>query len=658
MRAPGVVEWFKVGEAERVERVVALLESLGVRRLRTGVSWADCHTAEGADWYAWLLPRLAASFELLPCLHHTPPSRGLVPTVQSPPQRPRDFADFVDEIIGRHGDSFAWVELWNEPNNLNDWDWTLDPGWHLFCEMAGAAAYWARELGKKVVLGGMCPVDPNWLSLMGERGVLGVVDAVGIHAFPGGWTTRWQGWHDAVSRTREVLARFNPAAETWITEAGYSTWNSDEAAQLRCLAEAMSAPADRMYWYAAEDLAQGRAACDGFHADPRQYHFGLADEAGRPKLAARTLLSGGGAAARALAAETEPRTRRASRPVTVITGGAGFIGTNVAEALLERGERVRILDNLSRAGSEANLRGLRERHGDLLEYASVDVRDRPSLREGVRGAGSVFHFAAQVAVTTSMEEPRRDFDVNLLGTVNLLEELRRLPEPPPLLFTSTNKVYGSLADVAVRREGDQWRPHDARLRRRGVDESRPLAFCTPYGCSKGGADQYVLDYAKTYGMPATVFRMSCIYGRHQHGNEDQGWVAHFLVSLLAGRPLTIYGDGAQVRDVLHADDLVDAMLGARAQIGECAGRAFNVGGGPGNAISLLELLAHMEELHGGLPDVTFAPTRAGDQAWYVSDAREAARTLGWKPSIDSGEGIASLYEWLGRNRLRQPSVSL
>jgi CDP-paratose 2-epimerase len=215
-----------------------------------------------------------------------------------------------------------------------------------------------------------------------------------------------------------------------------------------------------------------------------------------------------------------------------------------------------------------------------------------------------------------MEEPRRDFDVNLLGTLNLLEELRRLPEPPPLLFTSTNKVYGSLADVAVRREGDQWRPHDARLRRHGVDESRALAFCTPYGCSKGGADQYVLDYAKTYGMPATVFRMSCIYGRHQHGNEDQGWVAHFLVSLLAGRPLTIYGDGAQVRDVLHADDLVDAMLGARA------------------------------------------PTRAGDQAWYVSDAREAARTLGWKPSIDSGEGIASLYEWLGRNRLRQPSVSL
>jgi CDP-paratose 2-epimerase len=253
-------------------------------------------------------------------------------------------------------------------------------------------------------------------------------------------------------------------------------------------------------------------------------------------------------------------------------------------------------------------------------------------------------------VTTSLVDPMADFDVNLRGTVQLLEELRRLPGSPALLFTSTNKVYGSLADVEVEREGDQWLPCDPRLRRRGVGESRPLEFSTPYGCSKGGADQYVLDCAKTFGLAATVFRMSCIYGRHQHGNEDQGWVAHFLVSLLAGRPLTIYGDGAQVRDILHADDLVAAMIAARERIGELAGRAFNVGGGPRNAISLLDLLARMEELHGSLPEVTFAPERPGDQRWYVSDSTKFARITGWRPRVGVTEGIRLLYDWLLANR--------
>jgi CDP-paratose 2-epimerase len=654
----GVVEWFHVGERQRVERVVGMLEALGVRRLRTGVSWADWHTPEGVEWYAWLLPRLGASFELLPCINHTPPSRGVVPTIQSPPKRPRDFADFIDELVDLHGDSFAWIELWNEPNNLNDWDWTLDPDWQLFCEMVGAAGYWARQLGKKVVLGGMCPLDPHWLALMGQRGVLGVVDAVGLHAFPGGWTTRWQGWHDAVSRAREVLDVHAPDVETWITEVGYSTWNHDEIGQLRCLVEALDAPAARVYWYAAEDLGPLRSACDGFHVDPRQYGFGLADDMGRLKLAGRTLGAVGIAGARELSADAEPRRRRRSSPVTVITGGAGFIGTNLAELLLGRGERVRIVDNLSRAGSEANLRELREHHGAQLEYLPVDVRDRPSLRDAVRGATSVFHFAAQVAVTSSLDDPRLDFQVNLQGTVQLLEELCRLPEPPPLVFTSTNKVYGSLDDVQVERFDEQWLPSDRRLRRRGVDETRPLSFATPYGCSKGGADQYVLDHARTFGLPATVFRMSCIYGRHQHGNEDQGWVAHFLVSLLAGRAVTIYGDGAQVRDVLHADDLVEAMLLARSRIGEVAGRPFNVGGGPRNAISLLGLLGQMEELHGSLPDVTFAPARACDQRWYVSDTSELQRALGWQPTIGASDGIASLYAWLARNRRPAASASL
>ena len=649
MRPLGVVEWFEVGERERVERVVESLRGCGFERLRTGVSWADWHRPDGEEWYAWLLPRLAREFELLPCLHHTPPSRGLRPTIQSPPRRPRDFADFLDLFLDRFGELFEWVELWNEPNNLNDWDWTLDPGWERFCQMVGDAAYWARERGKRAALGGMCPLDPNWLDLLGQRGVLGVVDAVGLHGFPGSWTTVWQGWAEDVARVREVLTRHGSAAEVWITEAGFSTWRHDEPGQLAALVEALDAPAERVYWYSVEDLAPGRAACDGFHVDERHYHFGLFDAEGRPKLAARVLAEGGIAGARAmveLVGAKPPRGRR-RRPVALVTGGAGFVGTNLAAALLARGERVRVLDNLSRPGVEDNLRWLRGRHHEV-EFVPVDVRDRHALREAVQGADSVFHLAAQVAVTTSVEDPVADFEVNLGGTVALLEELRRLPRPPSVLFTSTNKVYGSLPDVPVERVGDRWLPVEPRLRERGLDESRPLAFCTPYGCSKGGADQYVLDWAKSYGLPAAVFRMSCIYGPHQHGTEDQGWIAHFLIRALAAEPVTIFGDGAQVRDVLHVDDLVQAFLLARKRIGELAGRAFNVGGGPASTLSLLELLDLIEELHGAEPPVRFAEERLGDQRWYVSDTAALRKAVGWAPKVGVEEGVEDLYRWLAR----------
>ena len=342
---------------------------------------------------------------------------------------------------------------------------------------------------------------------------------------------------------------------------------------------------------------------------------------------------------------------RRGRRVALVTGGAGFVGTNLAHALLCRGERVRVLDNLSRAGVEDNLRWLHACHGERVEFAEADVRDRRALRDAVRNVSSVFHLAAQVAVTTSVEDPLDDFEVNLGGTVGLLDELRRLPRPPSLLFTSTNKVYGSLPDVAVERVGDRWLPVEPRLRERGIDESRPLAFCTPYGCSKGGADQYVLDWAKSYGLPAAVFRMSCIYGPHQHGNEDQGWVAHFVVRALAGEPVTIFGDGAQVRDVLHADDLVRAFLLARERIGELAGRAFNVGGGPERTLSLLELVDLIEELHGAEPQLRFAEERLGDQRWYVSNTAALREATGWAPTIGVEDGVEDLYRWLARERV-------
>ena len=331
---------------------------------------------------------------------------------------------------------------------------------------------------------------------------------------------------------------------------------------------------------------------------------------------------------------------------TLVTGGAGFIGTNLAHALLSGGERVRIVDNLSRPGVERNLRFLLGAHGDRLDFRELDVRDRAGLREAVEGVGFVFHLAAQVAVTTSLDDPLSDFETNLAGTVGLLDELRRLPRPPGILFTSTNKVYGSLEDVPLSRAYDQWLPMSDELRERGVSEQRPLEFRTPYGCSKGAADQYVLDWAKSYDLPACVFRMSCIYGAHQHGNEDQGWVAHFVLRTLADEPLTIYGDGAQVRDVLHVDDLVRAFLAARDGIDTVTGHAFNVGGGPDNTLSLLELVDLLEELHGTRPALRFADERPGDQRWYVSDWSRLHTATGWTPRIGPVEGVGALYHHL------------
>jgi len=339
--------------------------------------------------------------------------------------------------------------------------------------------------------------------------------------------------------------------------------------------------------------------------------------------------------------------------VAVVTGGAGFVGTNLAHRLAEEGHRVRVLDNLSRAGVERNLAWLRDRHPRLVEAEIGDVRDPRVVRRALEGADQVFHFAAQVAVTTSLADPRDDFETNLLGTLTLLEELRRLPAPPPLVFTSTNKVYGALPDLELELHRERWVPTDPRLRERGLDESFPLDFCTPYGCSKGGADQYVLDYAKSYDLPAAVFRMSCIYGPHQHGTEDQGWVAHFLLRALADEPITLYGDGAQVRDVLWVEDLVEAFLRVRDRVDLLAGTAFNVGGGAENAISLLEVIDLIAELHGERPRVEFAPERAGDQRYYVADTTRLREATGWRQTVGVEEGVAELYAWL---RARQRRV--
>jgi CDP-paratose 2-epimerase len=337
------------------------------------------------------------------------------------------------------------------------------------------------------------------------------------------------------------------------------------------------------------------------------------------------------------------------RPV-LITGGAGFIGSNLADRLAREGHDVLIFDALARAGVEANLAWLRQRHPHRISAVIADIRDGAALADAAAEAEAVFHFAAQVAVTTSLADPGLDFEVNVRGTLQLLETLRRRAEPAPLLFASTNKVYGDLADIELEATNDAYLPKDRRLRATGIGEARPLDFHTPYGCSKGAADQYVLDYARSFGVPTAVLRMSCIYGPRQMGTEDQGWVAHFLIRALEGEPIAIYGDGRQVRDILDVSDAVEAYLAAWRRIEMVQGRAFNLGGGPANAVSLRQLLGHIEDLVGRPVEIGFSDWRAGDQRYFVSDTRRAMEELGLKGPTPWRSGVAALARWLADER--------
>jgi CDP-paratose 2-epimerase len=330
----------------------------------------------------------------------------------------------------------------------------------------------------------------------------------------------------------------------------------------------------------------------------------------------------------------------------LVTGGAGFIGSNVVNRLLREGECVRVFDDLSRSGVEKNVEWLRRCHGDRFELVVADVRDAEAVNEAMEGVHHVFHFAAQVAVTTSLDNPRADFAVNGLGTLNVLEAARRMRQRPSILYTSTNKVYGALEDIELESIGTRYQPTNVNHLTFGVGEDRPLEFHSPYGCSKGTADQYVLDYARTYGLATSVFRMSCIYGPRQFGNEDQGWLAHFLIRALRGEHITIYGDGRQVRDALFVEDLVDAMMRVRERAREVAGRVFNVGGGPDRTLSLVELLGHIERLTMRKPSLRFEPWRLADQRWYVSDPRALEAAVGWAPHVRVHEGVERLHEWL------------
>ena len=326
-------------------------------------------------------------------------------------------------------------------------------------------------------------------------------------------------------------------------------------------------------------------------------------------------------------------TGKADRRPILITGGAGFIGCNLADRLAGQGHDIIVYDALSRPGVERNLKWLQDSHGKHIHPIIGDTRDEDEVACAVGEAKAVFHMAAQVAVTTSLDDPREDFDVNVRGTINVLDAVRTRRQPVPVIFATE----------------DRYEPLGLMARRR-IDESRPLDFHTPYGCSKGSADQYILDYCRSFGIPTVVFRMSCIYGQRQMGTEDQGWVAHFLIRALNGEPITIYGDGRQVRDILDVGDAVNAYVAALANIDDVQGRAFNLGGGPPNAISLLQLIDEMRVATGSDVELKFEDWRKGDQRWYVSDTHAAQSALGLPKPRGWRDGVARLAEWLAKDR--------
>lgn len=346
------------------------------------------------------------------------------------------------------------------------------------------------------------------------------------------------------------------------------------------------------------------------------------------------------------------------RKSAIVTGGCGFIGTHCVHRLLDEGYYVLCIDNLSRRGAEANLDWIARRHagpGGSFDFVLLDIRHframENAFRDHVQRHGMpeiVIHLAGQVTVTQSVVTPRDDFEANALGTLNVLEAVRTICPDAAIIFSSTNKVYGSLDKIEVRELTKRYEFANLKL---GISSRQPLDPHSPYGCSKAAADQYVHDYAQTYGLRTFVFRQSCIYGTRQFGQEDQGWISWFMIAYALQRELTIYGSGKQLRDVLWIDDLLDAYWMAwRSGI---SAETFNIGGGPDHTLSISELLSCLEEL---APDTLSAPflrrcpARPGDQLVYVSDISDLTQRLGWKPKISLHQGIERLWAWVTSNR--------
>ena len=595
----GVSQRFEQGDKRAVELACARLQVLGIRHVRLPLAADLLSSAADRAWFAWLVTRLASVADVLPslCLE------GL-----------RDVTATLEALLSEPDGVLDAVELCGADETLR-----------LACAVT-------RKLGLNTVLGIAAATAPERLAVLGGAGLLRDVAAIGLRC-----THRDQiAPRPACEDATRILGGYNPDAATWVTEFHAHAQRHQHARQAQAFLDSLGLPAERVYWPALTGAADAASGASG-----------LQDASGQPTLLGR-LLEGGVAGVDSVVALTHAKAPAShhTRPV-LVTGGAGFIGANLADRLAADGNRVLIYDALARPGVESNLRWLARRHPSRISFVLGDLRDEQALSDAAAEAEAVFHLAGQVAVTTSMVSPLDDFEVNARGTLALLDALRTRNSRASLVFASTNKVYGDLADIDLVRDGDSYLPAAPDLRAHGVDEHRPLCFHTPYGCSKGAADQYVLDYAHSFGLRTAVLRMSCIYGQRQLGTEDQGWVAHFLLRAIAGEPITIYGDGRQVRDVLDVGDAVSAYLAAWQNIDRIAGRAYNLGGGPANAISLLQLISHIEDLLGRRVDVNFDGWRPGDQRYFVADTRAVQHDLSLPPALGWRIGLARLANHFG-----------
>ena len=601
---------FPSSSREQLEATVLRLQALGVRRVRVKLS---AENIADTGWLAWSFDRLGREFDLLPSIEAT--------------------ADILanggalTRLLDLGGAHFQAVELLDRPGARQQ----------VQVSTLLTAAEFVRGRSCRAVIGLDAARCSERIGAYGCLGLLNVVSAVGLHSLCADGRPALD---DMLYAAREAARQYNPKLEIWLTAIGRSTWRHELSCQAQIFCEALMSAAERVYWHALADDAT-------FDARDREAHFGL-DAAEGPKLLGR-LLEGGVAEVESLLdlAGVQPAPALTGLKPVLVTGGAGFIGANLADRLAADGHHVQLFDALARPGVERNLRWLTRRHPSRVSFVLGDLRDEAAASQAASRASAVFHLAGQVAVTTSMVHPLADFEVNARGTLALLEAVRRYNPAAPFIFASTNKVYGELTDIALARDGDCYVPQRADYRTRGVSEARPLCFHTPYGCSKGTADQYVLDYAHSFGLRTAVLRMSCIYGERQLGTEDQGWVAHFLLRAIAGEQVTIYGDGRQVRDILHVGDAVAAYVAAWQNIDSVAGRAYNLGGGPANAVSLLQLIEHIEMLLGRRLDVEFSAWRPGDQRYFVADTDAIRRDLDLPAALGWRAGIARLAAHFG-----------
>lgn len=631
----GICETVLPGDYEAAKAIVSDLKAIGAREVLLKIPIEKWGKAQ-EDWYGRLLPGIAGELRLIPSI--TSPEKEIF-SGKKGGQKISVFTGFFIEKFGRH---FEYIELAGNPMPGLYRPGAADNGLALHVEDIGKALKTARDMGKKAVLGGIPAYDSGWLDLLCATGLVKKADAIDLDALDAKDA-------DLCAPVREagrVLKRHGLKRQVWATAGRSTVYNEFEQAQrFLSFTEAKCA---RKFWAGLYD----RKDADTGQPDTRgpASSLGMKKHDGAAKLLYRCLSEKDLSPLRTIlrSFSTAPRKGKRERHA-LITGGAGFIGANLARRLLSSGIQVTIYDNLSRPGVEKNLRWLLDNYGSQVTTVIADVRDRDTLRQTLAGASQVYHLAAQVAVTKSITGPVNDFSVNASGTLALLEELRALEDPPFLLFTSTNKVYGALKSMALKEGGLRYEPVEGAVRYSGVNEQFPLDFHSPYGCSKGTADQYVIDYARTYGIPATVFRMSCIYGPRQFGTEDQGWVAYFLIKALEDSPITIYGDGMQVRDILFIDDLVNAFLLARDTVDKSSGQVFNMGGGPSNSVSLLELIGLIEEVLGRRPKVFFDMERLGDQKYFVADSAKFRAATGWAPVISVEEGVARLYRWLAQS---------